>query len=98
MSIFIQADTHFAHASVIRFNNRLKPDGTPILQPGDIGPDHKWVSEEIKLARIIEMDEILIADHNSVVGPKDTTICAGDFAWRFHGKYMSRLNGKLILV
>lgn len=98
MNIFFSADQHFAHGNAPRHSNRLKPDGTPIVQPGDIGPDGKWVSPEIKLARTMEMDQILIDAHNAVVTGKDITYCIGDFAWRFHTRYITQLRGKLILI
>jgi calcineurin-like phosphoesterase family protein len=40
-----------------------------------------------------EMDEILIDNHNSVVGKNDTVVHAGDFAFGAHSKHLNRLNG-----
>ena len=52
---------------------------------------------------IKEMDEGIIANHNSVVSKDDVTIHAGDFCWlnnkaEVHKKYISRLNGNHILL
>ena len=47
---------------------------------------------------IEEHDETLISNYNSVVGKKDLCYILGDFAWKNHIKYLSRLNGKKILI
>lgn len=49
----------------------------------------------------VEMDKILIARHNSVVGKKDTVIHAGDFTLGntlFAEAIISQLNGKHIFI
>ncbi len=46
-------------------------------------------------ASIEEMDEELIRRWNSVVQTGDEVYHLGDFAWRDHLKYKSRLNGKI---
>lgn len=45
-----------------------------------------------------QMDETLIANHNAVVGPEDHVYHVGDFAWKQHVEYQSRLNGKIHLI
>jgi len=45
-----------------------------------------------------ESDIMLIDNYNKVVGKKDTTYIVGDFAFKDHNKYLSRLNGKKILI
>jgi len=47
---------------------------------------------------IEEHDETIISNYNSVVGKKDLCYILGDFAWENHIKYLSRLNGKKILI
>ena len=50
-------------------------------------------------ADIEEMNETLIANHNALVGKKDTVYHLGDFAFRGAGRdYLKRLNGKHILI
>ena len=49
-------------------------------------------------ASVEEMDEALIANWNNTVPKKAMTIIVGDFAWKHHTKYLSRLNGKKILI
>ncbi len=41
-----------------------------------------------------EMDEALIANHNSVVGKRDTVHILGDVTLKHPKQYLSRLNGK----
>jgi calcineurin-like phosphoesterase family protein len=45
-----------------------------------------------------EMDEVLINNWNSVVGPEDKVIFAGDFCFKNFKKYRERLNGEIIFV
>lgn len=47
---------------------------------------------------VAEMDEALIKNWNDIVPRGGTTIIVGDFAWKNHTKYLSRLNGKKILI
>mgnify|MGYP001082133818 CR=1 FL=1 len=47
---------------------------------------------------IDQMNETLIANHNTVVGKKDTVYHLGDFAFRNHGNYLKRLNGQHVLI
>ena len=49
-------------------------------------------------ATVEEMDEAIIENANAVVGKKDTLRIIGDFAFQDHAKYLSRLNGKKILI
>jgi calcineurin-like phosphoesterase family protein len=45
-----------------------------------------------------EMDELIIANWNSVVKPADTVYHLGDFAWNNIKQYRDRLNGNINLV
>lgn len=45
-----------------------------------------------------EMDEIMIANWNKVVGINDTVMVLGDFTFRQHESYARRLNGRKILI
>lgn len=47
---------------------------------------------------VSEMNEMLIKNHNDVVGPKDKVYHLGDFAFRGHKEYLSRLNGEHFLI
>lgn len=49
-------------------------------------------------ANIDVHDEVLIANWNSVVTPKDTVYICGDFAWRNHPHYIGALKGKKVLI
>jgi calcineurin-like phosphoesterase family protein len=45
-----------------------------------------------------EMDETLISNWNACVSRRDLVYILGDFAWKFHDKYLARLKGKKILI
>jgi calcineurin-like phosphoesterase family protein len=45
-----------------------------------------------------EMDEVLIANWNGVVSRRDLVYVVGDFAWKNTSKYLSRLQGRKILI
>ena len=45
-----------------------------------------------------EMDEALIDYWNETVRPTDTVVHHGDFGWNDGVDYLSRLNGKIILL
>jgi calcineurin-like phosphoesterase family protein len=47
---------------------------------------------------VLEMDEALIANWNSVVSRNDLVYVVGDFAWKNPNKYLARLQGKKILI
>ena len=47
---------------------------------------------------IEDHDEALIKNFNDTVPKKALTYIVGDFAWKNHNKYLSRLNGKKILI
>lgn len=49
-------------------------------------------------ADVKEMDEVLIANHNEVVGARDIVIHAGDFTLGSDNSYISRLNGEHVFV
>jgi len=44
------------------------------------------------------MDAVIIANWNSIVTNNDTIYCLGDFSFGNHAPYLSRLNGKKILI
>ena len=84
------SDCHFAHGSIIRYCNRpwnsgMDGNGEPIVTPEDVD----------------RMNEDLIRNWNSVVGPNDIVWNLGDFCF---GKkenvleILPRLNGKINLV
>lgn len=45
-----------------------------------------------------EMDETIINNWNSVIKQKDLVYIVGDFAWKTPDRYISKLNGKKILI
>jgi len=47
---------------------------------------------------VFEMDAALTANWNNVVSRHDLVYVVGDFAWRDPSKYLSRLQGKKILI
>jgi calcineurin-like phosphoesterase family protein len=44
------------------------------------------------------MNEGLITNWNDTVQRKDTVYIVGDFAWKYHNKFLMALNGKKILI
>ncbi len=82
--IYWTSDTHFGHRNIIKYCNR--PFATPAeMSSGNI-PDEA----------VHRMDEALIRNWNSLVGPEDTIYHLGDFSMRDveHGqKILDRLNG-----
>ena len=93
MKTWFTADPHFDHPGVLKHcTNR------GCLQPGDILPNGKWVSEEVKAARTQAMNEAMAAVWNGQVDSKDTVYIAGDFCWKNHRKWINALNGKKILI
>jgi calcineurin-like phosphoesterase family protein len=44
------------------------------------------------------MNEALISNYNAFVGQKDLVYILGDFAWKRHRHFVSRLHGKKILI
>lgn len=90
--IHFTSDTHFGHGNVIRYCNR------PVLRPDDLNEQGYWKSDDIRIARTKEMDDIIIDNWNSAVKPKDKVYHLGDFAWCNHQHYSSRLNGDITLI
>jgi calcineurin-like phosphoesterase family protein len=45
-----------------------------------------------------EMNEKIVSNINSMVSKKDELYIVGDFAWRDHGKWISRINGSKFLI
>lgn len=68
--------------------------------------EHYWHRNIIEYcsrpyADVVEMNEAIIANHNSIVGQSDTTIHAGDFALcqkEDAEKIIRRLNGKHVFM
>lgn len=71
-----------------------------------IADEHYWHANIISYCErpfkdVEEMNETLVENHNSVVGPKDTTIHIGDFALckkSQAGEIIARLNGEHIFL
>jgi calcineurin-like phosphoesterase family protein len=86
MTTFITSDTHFGHRKGILLMNR------PFMKEenGEMVPDTH------------AMDETMIQNWNSVVGPRDTVIHLGDVSWHkdpeHNKRIFQRLNGKVELV
>jgi calcineurin-like phosphoesterase family protein len=84
MAIFITADSHHRHRRIILLTNR-----TPFIRETEDGPFY-----DVEL-----MDETLIANWNSVVGPRDTVWHLGDFCLGKDPSVITcRLNGKIHLI
>jgi len=60
--------------------------------------EHQLMLKKRNFASIEEMNETMIEKHNSVVGRRDIVYIVGDFAWKNHWKFVSRLNGKKVLI
>jgi calcineurin-like phosphoesterase family protein len=91
MATWIESDTHYYHANIIRYVKR------PYIRPGDLDKDGAWVNKAVGAERATEMTEKMIADHNALVKPDDEVIHLGDFC--FGGtqnviRLLRRLNGK----
>lgn len=102
MREFLTADLHLGHGNIILYCKR------PWLRDGDwieveFGRP-KWVSQEIKEARTIEMNESLVRNWNSVVSPEDTVKHIGDFCFSRANAdedaafWESQLNGKIVHI
>lgn len=74
MKRFFTADMHFNHANICIYADR------PLIKPGDLDVDGKWVSGEVALQRSLDMNKMLIREANNKVKPEDNVIHVGDFA------------------
>lgn len=94
--IFFTSDEHFWHMNVIRYCNR------PFTRHLDalINPTPEETAAALT-QDVVEMNETIVARHNEIVGPDDTTYHLGDFSLAFRPveTTVKRLNGthKLIL-
>jgi calcineurin-like phosphoesterase family protein len=93
---FFTSDLHLMHANIILHCGR------PWLREGDLGPDGRWVSQEIKMARAIEMTDALVENWNSVIGDNDEVWVLGDFMMNTNvqriNDNLSRLRGTKHLI
>lgn len=72
-----------------------------IFFTADLHLGHRNILKHTKrpFTSLEEHDETLISNWNSFVPKKNSLVyILGDFAWKDHNKYLSRLNGKKILV
>jgi len=96
--IYLTSDMHFNHANILAYCKR------PWLQDGDYDYKTKrWASQEIKEARAEEMNEVLIANWNSVVSEGDTVYHLGDFSFSRGSSeppqfWEDKLNGKIVHI
>ena len=89
--IFFVSDTHFFHANIIKYCNRPWKSGTK-------DEDGEFLITE---KDVYDMNEAIISNWNSVVGPDDVVWHLGDFALGNRNRIpeiVSRLNGKKHLV
>lgn len=47
---------------------------------------------------IYHMNEVIIKNHNDVVGTNDNVYHLGDFAFKYHSEFLRRLNGNHYLI
>lgn len=88
---FFVSDTHFFHANIIKYCNRPWKSGTK-------DEDGEFLITE---KDVYDMNEAIISNWNSVVGPDDVVWHLGDFALGNRNRIpeiVSRLNGKKHLV
>ncbi len=98
---FYTSDLHCSHANIILYCNRPWIDEENDIIPCDVR-GRKWVSKDIAMKRAAEMDEVLVENWNSVIGPDDTVWYLGDFMMANNiGKIdamLSKLNGHKHLI
>lgn len=110
---FIISDTHFGHFRVLFFepirveyladyNTDVVAECQELLQllktiPSDEHRDHKRINELGKFL-IPFHDQMLYEKWNNVVGPNDTVLHLGDFAFRGIEEHTKKLNGNKILL
>jgi calcineurin-like phosphoesterase family protein len=94
MAIWFTSDPHFGHANIIKYSNR--PYSVPILDKFN-----KPVLDDDGKPKVFldvdRMDQEMIRNWNSVVGPDDTVYIIGDFSMgkghRTADFYLDQLNG-----
>lgn len=110
---FLISDTHFGHFRVLIFepirleyladyNTDVTTECQELLSllettPPDEHRDNPRINELAKF--LIDFHDIMLTEKwNSVVGPNDTVLHLGDFAFRGITEYTSGLNGNKILL
>ena len=100
--IFLSSDLHLGHSNSIAYCKR------PWYRPEDFITDNTdsrcvWLSNEIRMARTVEMDNCLVSKWNEVVRNEDVVYHLGDFC--FPGylgfsafDYENRLNGTIVHI
>lgn len=95
-NIYFTSDTHWGHANIIAYSKR------PFLFDPSKGHNGKDGRPLVQNLDVDFMDETLIKNWNSVVGPSDTIYHLGDFAFyrdqRKTINVLRRLNGNKILI
>jgi len=97
------SDTHFGHSNIIRYCKR------PFIKDGDLTLNGGWVSSDIAIQRMKEMDETIIKNWNERVKKEDTVFFLGDFALSKSSEapegrkdafnyYRNQLNGDIIFI
>lgn len=88
MGIYFTSDLHFGHGNVIKYCNR------------PFGSEEEKKSGVFSRETVLEMDETLIANWNSLVKDDDHIYCIGDLSLRFDilEKYSERLRGRKFLI
>lgn len=95
---FFTSDPHYQHKNVIKYCKR--PFTSNLDKLKDLTFVHPNALNVAVEKDVIEMNEALIANWNSVVTPQDEVIVVGDFSLSFRPVelYTHRLNGRKILV
>ena len=97
---YLTSDLHFQHKNVIRYCNRPFTKNLDELHNAMLGsqtPDEVAAAIE---KDVLEMNEAIISNWNSIVMPQDEVVVVGDFSLSFKAVelYTNRLNGRKILV
>lgn len=92
--IFFTSDLHFYHSNVIKFCDRPYRTKNPFWKLWE------WKHDKPSIKSVEIMNEALVANWNSVVGPDDEVYVLGDFSLAFRPVelFTKRLNGKKYLV
>jgi calcineurin-like phosphoesterase family protein len=89
---FFFADPHFSHRGMVQF---VRNDGTPLRPWGRVITKDTPMSPEECDERVAAMDEALVENWNSVVGPYDKVELLGDVVINRKAlPILDRLNGK----
>lgn len=95
-NIFVWGDPHLGHRSIA-----LHCDRSPWIRPNpnyNKSEPYNFKLNNPKDVDMIAHDEGLVQNHNSLVKKGDMVYILGDFAWSNHSRYLSRLNGKQIII